>query len=164
MDLPESIAHRLEVREYADEPVDEEVVRAVAEAARLAPSSKNRQDWQFLVVEDRLDELAAASPTGGWIADAAFAVVVLTGDYPSHGVDVGRAVTHMQFAAWEHGIGSCIYTGVDEDAQIEAFDIPEEMVVGAVVGFGYPAGSGTGHKDRRAFADVVSRDRFGGEW
>jgi len=162
MDITEAVSRRLEVREYADEPVSDEAVRAVAEAARLSPSSKNRQDWHFMVVDgDALDDLASMSTTGTWVADAAFAVVVLTGDYPSHGVDVGRAVSHMQFEAWDRGIGSCIYTGVDASALRDRFEVPADLLVGAVVGFGYPEGSGRGRKRRKPRDEVISRNRFG---
>lgn len=162
MECTEAVKRRLEVREFTDEPVSEEIKRSILGAARLSPSSKNRQNWHFLLVDDdALDELAAASATGRWVADAAFAVVVLTGDYPSHGVDVGRSVSHMQFAAWDQGVGSCIYTGVDGEALTERFGVPERFVDGAVVGFGYPEGSGTGRKQRRPLEDVASRNRFG---
>lgn len=162
MDLTEVVEHRLEVREYTDEPVSDDIKRSVVGAARLSPSSRNRQDWHFLLVDgDALDDLAAASPSGKWVADAAFAVVVLTEEYPSHGVDVGRAVSHMQFTAWDNGVGSCIYTGVEKETFINRFGIPDTLVVGAVVGFGYPTGSGTGTKQRRRFDDVVSKNRFG---
>ena len=162
MSVMDAIERRLEVREFADEPVAAGIERAVVNAARLSPSSKNRQDWHFLLVDgDALDDLAAVSPTGGWVADAAFAVIVCTGDYPSHEVDVGRAVTHMQFAAWEHGLGSCIYTGLDPGAGSDVFDIPDDYVVGAVLGVGSPAEPSEGTKDRRPFDEVVSHDRFG---
>jgi len=162
MDLTEAVERRLEVREFSDEPVPEDVPRAVLEAARLSPSSRNRQDWHFLLVDgDALEDLAAASETGGWVADAAFAVVVLTGDYPGHGIDVGRSITHMQFAAWDRGVGSCIFTGVDEGVLRERFGVPESLVQGAVVGFGTPAGSGTGRKERRPLPEVASHNEFG---
>lgn len=162
MGLTETVKHRLEVREYADKPVSDDIERAVIEAARLAPSSRNRQDWHFHLIDgDALDDLATVSTSGKWVADAAFAVVVLTDDYPSSGVDVGRAVSHMQFAAWDHGVGSCIYTGIQEKALKSRFGIPLELVSGAVVGFGYPKGSGMGTKRRRSIAEVVSKNRFG---
>ncbi|WP_458208874.1 nitroreductase family protein [Haladaptatus sp. NG-SE-30] len=78
MDFTEAIERRLEVREYGDAPVSDDIKHAVVDAARLAPSSRNRQDWHFLLIDDALDDLAAMSPTGTWVADAAFAVVVLT--------------------------------------------------------------------------------------
>lgn len=164
MDVTEAIEHRLEVREYADEPVGEEVKHEVLEAARLAPSGKNRQHWRFVLVDDPDDlaELAARSTTGGWVEDAAFAVVVLTDPALSyHELDAGRAITHMQLAAWTAGVGSCIFTGFDEDAVRDLFDVPDGYAVSAVVGFGYPVGPGRGRKSRRPIEAVAFRDRFG---
>lgn len=163
MDVTEAIDHRLEVREYDDRPVADEVKRAVLDAGRKAPSGKNTQHWRFLLVDDPGDVRALAdhSPSGGWVADAAFAVVVCTDpDYAYHRLDAGRAITHMQFRAWVDGVGSCIYTGVDDDGRAH-FDIPEEYAVVAVVGFGYPAGSGRGRKRRKPLGEVAFRGRFG---
>lgn len=164
MDVTEAIEHRLEVRDYADEPVDEATKREALEAARLAPSGKNHQHWRFVLVDDPddVERLADLSTTGGWVADAAFAVVVLTDPSLSyHHIDAGRAITHMQFAAWVDGVGSCIYTGFDEAGVREFLGVPDEYAVTAVVGFGYPAGSGRGRKSRRPLAEVAFRGRFG---
>jgi nitroreductase len=39
-------------RDFADEPVDDEVIAQVLEAATYAPSAENRQPWVFVVVRD----------------------------------------------------------------------------------------------------------------
>lgn len=141
MEVSDAIWTRLEVREYVDEPVSTGAKRAILEAGRLAPSGKNRQHWRFVLVEDATDRrtLAHLSTTGAWIAGADFAVVVLTDptlDY--HGLDAGRAVTHMQFEAWDRGVGSCIYTGYDEAGMREFLDVSDDVDVTVVAGFGYP--------------------------
>ncbi len=63
MDLFEAIEARRSVRKYTAEPVPDELVRKVLEAARIAPSTSNTQSWKFKVVtdpstRDRLRELA----------------------------------------------------------------------------------------------------------
>lgn len=164
MEISDAIQTRLEVREYADRPVPDDDVRAVLEAARLAPSGKNRQHWRFVLVDDEsgLDRLAGASTTGGWVAGAAFAVVVLTDpDYPYHQLDAGRAITHMQFAAFDRGVGSCIYTGFDEAATRDELGVPDDLAVTAVAGFGYPADGGRGRKRREPLAEVAHGGRYG---
>jgi nitroreductase len=40
------------VREYLDKPVEDEKVKVVLEAGRLAPSASNRQEWKFIVVRE----------------------------------------------------------------------------------------------------------------
>jgi nitroreductase len=53
MDVLEAIESRRSVRKYKDEPVSEELLDKVLEAARLAPSTSNTQSWKFKVVTDR---------------------------------------------------------------------------------------------------------------
>ncbi|MEM3104889.1 MAG: nitroreductase family protein, partial [Candidatus Bathyarchaeia archaeon] len=52
MEVFEAIRTRRSIRVYEDKPVEEEKLRKVLEAARLAPSAGNRQPWRFIVVTD----------------------------------------------------------------------------------------------------------------
>ena len=163
MNVAEAIETRIEIREYRDEAVDDDEKRAILDAGRLAPSGRNLQHWRFVLVddEDRLPELGAASPTGSWIADADFAVAVCTDPARDfHGIDAGRAITHMQFAAWERGIGSAIYT-VDRPEVDELLAIPDEYDLALVAGFGYPTREIRGVKNRKPLEEVAFRGRFG---
>lgn len=164
MNVLDALRTRIEVREYADEPVSADVREDVFEAARLAPSGKNTQHWRFVLVDEAeaLERLADLSTTGGWIDGADFAAVVVTDpDYYYHELDAGRAITHMQLAAWEHGVGSCIYTGYDEAGMREFLEVPEEYAVSAVVGFGYPTRDVEGRKSRRPLEEIAFEGRFG---
>ncbi|MFB6266388.1 MAG: nitroreductase family protein [Halodesulfurarchaeum sp.] len=170
MEVTDAVRTRLEIREYADEPIDEEDIEAILEAGRLAPSGKNLQHWEFVVLReaDALSTLASLSTTGSWVRDAAFAVVIATDPtYGYHEIDAGRAVTHMQLVGWERGVGSCIYTGYDEGEMREFLDLPDSLAVTLVAGFGYPTepvGSFAGRKDRRPLSEVVHDGRYGNPW
>lgn len=164
MDVSRAVKNRLEVREFASRSVPDEVRRDILDAGRLAPSGKNLQHWRFILVEDEeeLDKLADMSLTGPWVRDADFAVIMLTDpQYSYHQIDAGRCLTHMQFQAWEHGVGSCIYTGFDADAMREYFGIPDELSVTAVAGFGYPADEGSGTKTRKPLEEIAFEGTFG---
>jgi len=52
MDFYEVIKKRRSIRAYQDREVPDDVLRKILEAARLAPSAKNRQPWKFIVVKD----------------------------------------------------------------------------------------------------------------
>ncbi|MFC4246022.1 nitroreductase family protein [Natribaculum luteum] len=163
MDVFEAIETRLEIKEFDDRRVDETVKQKVLDAGRLAPSGRNLQHWQFVLVDDPEDvgRLGELSPTGGWVADADFAVVVCTDpQYDFNELDAGRAVTHMQLAAWEDGVGSRIYT-VDRPAVKEFLEIPDDVDLTLVAGFGYPTHDVEGVKDRRPLEEVASRGRYG---
>lgn len=47
------ILERRSVRNYADEPVSDHIIRRILEAGRFAPSGGNHQPWQFIVVTDK---------------------------------------------------------------------------------------------------------------
>jgi nitroreductase len=53
MSLMEAIEKRRSVRNFKPDPVPEEVINLMLEAARLAPSGSNRQPWRFQVITDR---------------------------------------------------------------------------------------------------------------
>lgn len=73
----EAIERRRSIRKYRPEPVKEEVLTELLEAARLAPSGCNAQPWRFKVVKD--DEtkrkLAQAAYDQPFIADAPVVLV-----------------------------------------------------------------------------------------
>jgi len=50
MEVEEAIRSRRSVRAYQDREVEEDKLRRVLEAGRLAPSARNLQDWRFVVV------------------------------------------------------------------------------------------------------------------
>lgn len=163
MDVMEAVETRLDLREFADDAVDADTKRAVLEAGRLAPSGQNLQHWRFVLLDAGadLERLGELSPTGGWVAGADFAVVVCTDpSYDFHEIDAGRALTHMQLAAWERGVGSRIYT-VDQDDVREFLELPDDYALTAVVGFGYPTREIRGQKDRKPLDEVAFGGRFG---
>lgn len=163
MDVTEAIETRIEVRSYRDESVDNDTKRAILNAGRQAPSGRNLQHWRFILIEEdtRLTRLADRSPTGSWVADAAFAVVICTDpSYDFHEIDAGRAVTHMQLAAWEREVASCIYT-VDDPAAAEFLDLPGAYDLTLVAAFGHPEHEIQGVKDREPLADIAYSETFG---
>lgn len=166
MDVTDAVRSRIEVREFADETVDDGTKRAILDAGRLAPSGRNVEHWRFVLVDDdeELGALADASPTGGWVAGADFAVAVCTDpDYAFNEIDAGRTTACMQLYAWGLGVASCLYT-VDTDEAREAVGVPDEYDLTAVLGFGVPTfdvESVEGRKDRHALEEVAFHGRFG---
>ena len=51
--LKEAIEQRRSIRKFKPDPVPEECIAALLDAARLAPSGCNAQPWRFKVVTDR---------------------------------------------------------------------------------------------------------------
>jgi nitroreductase len=137
----------------------------VLEAGRLTGSGVNKQHWRFILVQkaDSVKQLAKDSTTGSWVGNASFAVIVLTDPKLGfHRLDAGRAVQDMQLAAWNSGVASGIFTGVNDEALRRDFEIPKDLHISVVAGFGYPARKITGkRKNRKPLGEVAFLDRYG---
>ena len=53
METWDAICARRNVRQYKPEPVSEDDLNRIAEAGWRAPSAKNRQAWDFVIVTDK---------------------------------------------------------------------------------------------------------------
>ena len=109
------------IRDYKAEPVDNEHLGAILEAGRWTGSSKNRQDWSFVVVTDpdRLDGLAAHGDFTDPVRASA-ATVVLVQEPGGNMFDIGRAAQNMMLAAKAVGVASCPIT-LHRDKDAAAF-------------------------------------------
>jgi len=128
------------VREFADRPLADDHLQRILDAARRTGSSKNRQDWVFIVCrdQDHLRELAKVGPYAGHLAGAALAIA-LVGPAESDRWDLGRAAQNMVLAAWELGIGSVPATVYEPELARSLLGYPESMSCGYLLSFGYPA-------------------------
>lgn len=169
MDTYLAIASRREVREYADRPIPEDVVRRVLEAGRVAGSSQNSQPWIFVVVEDRgrIEQLAQVVYVPSNVLDAKLVVVIAVHGRGPAAFDVGRAAQNMMLAAWNEGVGSCPNGLTESSKAAELLEIAEDETPVIVLTFGYPArprnpGSRTAEEwiaraNRKPFEEVVKR-------
>jgi nitroreductase len=159
---------RRSVRAYRAEPVPEELIEAVLEAARWAPSAVNSQPWEFIVVTD--PELKAAVGRQaryfgvGWphIHQAPVLIAVcgrrLT---PFARDDCLFAAANLMLAAADLGLGTCWIGGFAEGTIKELLGIPEAYVLPGFCTLGYPAGE-TPPPPKRALEEMVHRDGFQG--
>jgi nitroreductase len=164
LDAYETIATKLDVREFAKRRVPGETKRKILEAARTTGSSMNTQHWRFVLVQDRrnLQRLAGDSTSGAWVAGADFAVVILTDPKVSgHAIDAGRVLQDMELAAWGFGVASGLYTGVRQSELRRDLAIPPALEISAVLGFGYARKKTAGKKDRKPLEDLVCVERYG---
>jgi nitroreductase len=165
MDVFDGIATKLDVRQFSPQEVPSEIRQSILEAARMTGTGLNTQHWRFILVEgkERLKKLAEDSTSGTWIAGANFAIIVLTNPkYNFHMIDAGRVAQNMQLAAWNRGVASGLFTGVKEKELRRDFEIPKELSITIIVGFGYPTRKLTGRKkDRLPIGELVYYGKYG---
>jgi nitroreductase len=143
MDVLEAIRTRRSVRKYKPEPIPNEKLETILDAARLAPSASNRQPWRFVVVEDRErgKALARAADDQTFIGDAGAIIVAVSDPEKSarwHEKDTMIALEHVVLAATALGYGTCWIGAFDEDAVKRLLKIPAKMKVVALLPIGVP--------------------------
>ena len=143
MDIFEVIRTRRSVRKYKPEPIPQEKMKMILEAAQLAPSAGNRQPWRFVMVHnaDKKKEIAKVAKNQTFLADAAV-IIAAVGDPEIserwHDKDVMIAVEHMVLAASSLGYGSCWIGAFDENEVKKLLKIPKKLKLVALLPVGVP--------------------------
>jgi nitroreductase len=166
MELMDVITKRTSIRKYKPDPIDEEKIRYVLEAARLAPSWANWQCWKYIVVTD--DSLKKIITQHEWATEAP-AIIVGCADPKQSGkdhgqdyymLDMGISMEHLVLAATEQGLGTCwIGKYFDEKTVKKVLEIPKNFKVVAMTPLGYPAEESI-VKPRKKFEEIVRWNSF----
>ena len=171
MDLYEAIQKRCSVRRWADKAVEEEKLRRVLEAARMAPSAKNMQEWRFVVVTDAQlrRKLGVAARNQEFVGQAPVVIAgcateshnVMACGQLSYPIDLAIAMEHLALAAAAEGLGTCWIGAFYEDQVKQVLGIPAEVRVVELMPLGYPAADlPSPRKSRKAYDEIVVRDRW----
>jgi len=167
----DAIRSRRDVRQYDDRPIAGEDLDRILEAGRRAPSSRNRQDWDFVLVtvRERLRELAGVWRGADHVAGAAAAIALVAPDeeepWRREAVqfDLGQAAMSMMLAAADLGIGSGHAYVDDQELARKLLGHPDDRFCALMIPLGYPADRPLRplrEPNRRPFGDVVHRERF----
>jgi len=169
MEVKEAIEKRKSIRGYLDKPVPEDKLRNVLEAARLAPSGGNRQQWKFVVVKDAVKRVLLSEAANGQ-AHVASAPVVIAGvatvpdnmmmcGVPGYPVDLAIALDHMTLAAVDEGLGSCWIGAFSQEKARAVMEIPDSYLIVCLLTLGYPDDEGR-PKTRNTLEEIVCYDTF----
>ncbi|MBO4264102.1 MAG: nitroreductase family protein [Bacteroidales bacterium] len=149
----DAILTRRSVRAYLPDAVPADMVEQLLRCAMAAPSSKNRQPWEFVVVRERtvLDALAAGLPYAKMLADAPLAVVVCAracvdgAPNPCWQQDCAAATENLLLAAHSLGLGAVWTASYDAERAAcvrRVLSVPEDILPFCVIPVGFPAGDG----------------------
>ena len=171
METWDAIKARRNVREFEDCPLPDEHLERVLEAGRRAPSSRNWQPWDFVVVTDReqLKGLAKVWQGAGHVADSAATIALVlpqtddAGERDRAQYDLGQATMAMLIAAADLGIGSGHAAVADQAQAREVLGFPADRYAAYLIDLGYPADrplKPLRKPNRRPFNEVVHRGRW----
>ena len=171
MDTWDAITSRRNVRSFDDQPIAPGDLDRILEAGRRAPSSRNSQPWDFVLVTDRdqLRELSTVWRGAGHVASSAATVALVTEDFDEEHqrltarYDLGQATMAMMIAAADLGIGSGHSAVGDQEEARRLLALPEDRTAAYLIDFGYPADRPLRplrNPNRRPFEEVVHHGRW----
>jgi len=162
MDFLKLAWERISVRGYRPDPIPDDVLNQVLEAGRAAPTAKNLQPFQIIVIhtEGREEELRRIY-NKDWFVEAPIVMVIAAlrdeayvgrrgKDYAD--VDCAIAMDHMILAATALGLGTCWIGAFEPDVAREA-----EPIV--FTPLGYPVDSGR-VKQRKPLDQIVRWEKW----
>jgi len=163
------IQNRYSVRAYKSDPVEDNKLQQVLEAARLAPTAANRQAFQLIVIHSagRGNELKSIYHKD-WFVQAPLIICVCgipeknwTRRDGKNYTDVDTAIVmdHLILAAAELGLGTCWIGAFDPDAAREILNLPKGVEPIAFSPLGYPADTPQ-PKKRKPVNDLVRYEHW----
>jgi len=189
MEVLEAINTRRSIRHYKTDPVSDETLQKVLEAARWAPSWANTQCWRFIVVRDAGIKAALAdtfdkmkkedeefdNPAKKSVLQAPLVIVACAKLYRSGCLrdgtpatdknewfmyDVALAMQNLVLAAHAMGLGTVHIGALNAKKAAEVLEVPEGYCVVAMTPLGYPEREGKA-PPRKELSEIVFQDKYG---
>ncbi len=165
-ELIEFLKSRRSIRRFKPEKPPLDLVLKVLDTARFAPSAKNSQPWEFIIVDDPKvkSKLAGIHVGAKPLENAPMAIVVIsdkTKSPTSYLVDGANAVMYILLALHAVGLGGVwIQTLRDIEKIQEILGLPNEKIPVAIIALGYPDESPK-PKPRRPLEELVHYNKYG---
>lgn len=151
IDFFDVVLNRRSVRTYNKCDIPDEAIKSMLNCAMSAPSAKNMQPWEFIVIRDRctMAELAKALPYAKMAAEATVCIVVCA--VPARAnesrieyaiIDASIASEHIVLSATALGLGSvwtALYPQLDRMTETKKIlGIPAEIIPLSLIPIGEP--------------------------
>ena len=149
MEVLEAIKQAKSVSKFRPDPIPEQKIQTVLNAARLAPSVENLQPWKFIAVTDEdAKRKLAGMVTNGRLLEAPVVIVAcarldeavgLIGGYMnSYPIDLGMALANLTLAATSEGLGTSWVFAFNEEKVRSLLRVPEDARVVGLTPVGIP--------------------------
>jgi len=143
MDNLELLKHRRSIRVFSEKPLSRAELEKIIDAARFAPTARNVQPWQFVVITDKqkLSALSAMAENGRFLKQALACIAVFCQDSKYYLEDGCAATCNILLAATALGIGSCWIAGDKKPYCGQVADLlkaPAGFKLVSLVALGFP--------------------------
>jgi nitroreductase len=170
MEYSALIAARYSVRAYSQNPVEDEKLQVVLEAARLAPTAANRQPFQLVVMHTagREDEIGKIYRRP-WFVQAPLVIAICSisaqawvresDRFNARLIDAAIVADHLILAATNLGLGTCWVAAFNVEAARSVLRLPAEVEPVIFTPLGYPADA-PGPKMRKPLEELVRYEHW----
>lgn len=170
MQFSELISARYSVRAYRPDPVEEEKLVAVLQAARLAPTAANRQPFQLVVMHTAGREAEIGQVYGRpWFVQAPLVIAVCavasqawvreSDRFNARLIDAAIVADHLILAAADQGLGTCWIAAFNVEAARRVLRLPDSVEPVIFTPLGYAADQPV-PKTRKPLADLVRYEHW----
>lgn len=151
MKIIDIIKKRRCIREFIDKDVEFYKIAEIIDAGMQAPNAGNLQNWEFIVVKERLkkERIAEASVQQYWMTEAPILIVICAAEeraekyYGDRGKNLyniqncAAAAQNMLLAATSLGLASCWVGAFNEESVKSILDIPKGVSPQIILAIGY---------------------------
>jgi nitroreductase len=164
MDAIEALKARRSCREFLPDSIDSATIADIVDCARLAPTGRGEQPWEFVVVTDPTmrERIASLTNYGKFIAQAPVCIAVFCRDTTYYLEDGSAAMENILLAATAHALGSCWVAGDKKDYTEQVrmlLGVPEGYKLVSLAAIG-KAGQ-INPRPKRALEEVLHWEKFG---
>ena len=142
MNLREIFEKRKSIRKFTGEPIKEDEIKLIMEAAQIAPSASNKQPYKFIVIKnDEFKKVLRKKAAAQRFIEKSAVIFVALGNKEEdyfYKVDIGIAVQYMALQAAELGLGSCWIGLIKRDEVRELLKVPNDWEIVALLVVGVP--------------------------
>jgi nitroreductase len=169
MEIMELLTKRYSVRAYKPDPIEDQKIQQILEAARIAPTAANQQPFQLIVIHTKGREAELRKIYNrDWFTQAPIvicAVGLKNNSWTRYDganynlVDVAIAMDHLILAATNLGLGTCWIAAFNPDSAREVLELPDEVLPIIFTPLGYPADQPK-EKERKMLSELVRFERW----
>jgi len=169
------IQKRRTIRTYTGKKISRSDLEKIVDAGRLAPSARNRQTWDFVVITERtvLDQIVSrfqpprkydTFEDSNYDGLSAIIAVIVEESSKYWREDGPAAAQNMLLAARDLGWGSCWIEGQmrpHEDELRELLRVPEEKRILLLVALGEPV-TWSASPPKKSLSEILHWEKYGG--
>lgn len=162
---------RFSSRKYLNQPIEEDKLKRILEAARIAPSAANYQPVKIIVVSGDRKKLYDVYKRE-WF-ETAPVILVICGDHryswkradgKDHcDIDAAIATDHITLEAADLGLATCWICNFDKNLCSAILDLPEYLEPIALLPLGYPADTKSPDRhvrERKNLEEIVHFEKY----